>query len=126
MCHEPHPRAAPHQPFRRRSGRAGRALVAFGAAPAFAVGHPEPGGSGGAPVILNPVPTPRVPLGHVAGPVLGLSRTGYPASSHVHTVVIGGMPGGQIALIAAAAAPLAAILAITVDRLRAAAVPRFS
>ena len=63
---------------------------------------------------------PRVPLGHVAGPMLRPGRAGYPSISHVHTVVIGGMPGWQITLIAVAAALLAATLAITVDRLRAA------
>jgi hypothetical protein len=39
-----------------------------------------------------------------------------PAST-VHTVVVGGMPGWQIALIAAAAAVLAAALAVLADRL---------
>jgi len=38
----------------------------------------------------------------------------------VHTVVTGGMPGWQITLIALASAVLAAALAITVDRARAA------
>ncbi|HEY2130438.1 MAG TPA: hypothetical protein VGH77_24990 [Streptosporangiaceae bacterium] len=41
--------------------------------------------------------------------------TKQPAS--VHTVVVGGMPGWQIALIAAGAAVLAAALAVAVDRL---------
>jgi hypothetical protein len=41
--------------------------------------------------------------------------TKQPAS--VHTVVVGGMPGWQIALIAAGAAVLAAVLAVAVDRL---------
>jgi hypothetical protein len=38
----------------------------------------------------------------------------------VHTVVIGGMPGWQIALIAAAAALIAATVAVLVDRARTA------
>lgn len=41
--------------------------------------------------------------------------TKQPAS--VHTVMVGGMPGWQIALIAAGAAVLAAALAVAVDRL---------
>jgi hypothetical protein len=38
----------------------------------------------------------------------------------VHTVVVGGMPGWQIALIAIGAALLAAIAAVLADRARAA------
>ena len=70
------------------------ALVAFGATPAFA----------------------SLPPGHVPGP----NRAGYPPVSHVHTIVTGGMPGWQIALIAIAAALLAAATAVLVDRARAA------
>ena len=43
-----------------------------------------------------------------------------PAQPQVHTVIVGGMPGWQIALIAAAAALAAALLAVLVDRARAA------
>ena len=70
------------------------ALVAF-ATPAFAVTYPEPGG-GSAPIPLNPAPAPP--------PV------------QIHTIVTGGMPGWQIALIAAGAALLAAVAAVLVDR----------
>ena len=49
-----------------------------------------------------------------AGPVTGAITNHPPA---VHTVVVGGMPGWQIALIAAGAAVLAAALAVAVDRL---------
>ncbi len=38
----------------------------------------------------------------------------------IHTVTAGGMPGWQITLIAAGAAVLAALLAVTADRVRAA------
>jgi hypothetical protein len=73
------------------------ALLAFGAAPAFAaVWPPGPGG----------------PAGAVAPPA--------PASVQVHTIVTGGMPGWQITLIAVGAALLAATLAVLVDRARAA------
>ena len=50
---------------------------------------------------------PPLPAGHVIGPV-------YKAP--VHTVVIGGMPGWQITLIAIAAALLTATVAVLVDR----------
>lgn len=58
--------------------------------------------------IAPPAPASQtIPL---TGPI-----TKQPAS--VHTVVVGGMPGWQIALIAAGAAVLAAALAVAVDRL---------
>ena len=63
-------------------------LVAFGAAPAFAVPPPAHDGSAGAPV----------------------------PSAGVHTVVSGGMPGWQITLIAVGAALLAATAAVLVYR----------
>jgi hypothetical protein len=69
------------------------ALVAFGATPAFA----------------------SLPPGHV----LGRNRAGYPPVSHVHTIVTGGIPGWQIALIVIAAL-FAAATAVLVDRARAA------
>jgi hypothetical protein len=48
------------------------------------------------------------PPGENAGPVL--------APPQVHTIVVGGMPGWQIALIAAAAALVAAAVGVLVDR----------
>ena len=75
------------------AGLAG-ALVAFGATPAFAtLVPPESGGPAGAPVSSAPV--------------------------QVHTIVAGGMPGWQIALIAAGAALVAATVAVLLDRARA-------
>jgi hypothetical protein len=74
------------------AGLAG-ALVALGTTPAFAARVPEAGGSGGAPV--------------------------PPAPVQVHTVVASGMPGWQIALIAAGAALAAATIAVLLDRARA-------
>ena len=56
---------------------------------------------------------PPAPAGE-SGPVTG-SITKHPAT--VHTVLVGGMPGWQIALIAAGAAVLAAALAVVADRL---------
>jgi hypothetical protein len=50
---------------------------------------------------------PVLPLGHVAGLVSKLP---------VHTVVVGGMPGWQIALIAVGAALFAATVAVLLDR----------
>jgi len=54
----------------------------------------------------------NVPPGGTAGPVQ--------APPQVHTVVVGGMPGWQIALIAAGAALAAAAVALLLDRARAA------
>jgi hypothetical protein len=66
------------------------------------------------------------PPGGTAGPASGLTRsvpwpktTAVPTPPQVHTVVIGGMPGWQITLIAAAAALLAAVVAVSLDRARA-------
>jgi hypothetical protein len=78
------------------AGLAG-ALVAFGATPAFAM-HVPPPGSG---VTTSPVGTTTPPV-------------------EVHTVVIGGTPGWQIALIAVVAALLAATAAVLADRARSA------
>ena len=66
------------------------AVLAFTAASpaAFAIRVPPPGGAGG------PAPAPP----------------------QLHTVVTGGMPGWQITLIAATAALLAAVLAVSLDR----------
>jgi hypothetical protein len=68
-------------------------LVVFGAAPAFAM-IPGPGGSPVSPA------SPAIP----------------PAV--VHTVVVGGTPGWQIALIAIGSALVAAAAAILADRAR--------
>jgi hypothetical protein len=69
------------------------AVVAF-ATPAFAVNYPlpiDPGTSGGTSTAPAPV---------------------------VHTVIVGGMPGWQIALIAAGAALVAATAALLFERAR--------
>ena len=71
------------------------AVLAF-AAPAFAQTVPIPGDTFGTPA---PVPA-QVPV-------------------QVRTIVAGGMPGWQIALIAAAAALVAATVAVLVNRARA-------
>jgi hypothetical protein len=72
-------------------------------------------------VIMNPIRRlaaaqsfPSPPPGQVA--VLGPNRAGYPTTSYVRTVVIGGMPGWQIALIAAVAALFAATVAVLANR----------
>ena len=76
------------------TGLAG-ALVAFGATPAFAMHEPPPGSG----VITSPVGATTTPV-------------------QVHTVVVGGMPGWQIALIAVLAALVAATVAVLADRAR--------
>jgi hypothetical protein len=88
-------------------------LAAATAAPAaFAAMTVPPPSSGPAGITLPPEPPgwnkhPPLPAGHVVGPVYKVP---------VHTVVIGGMPGWQIALIAAAAAALAAAVAVFLNR----------
>ena len=74
-------------------GLATTALALTAASPAaFAIRVPPPGDSGGS----------------------------APAPPQIHTIVTGGMPGWQITLIAAGAALLAAVLAVILDRARAA------
>jgi hypothetical protein len=80
------------------AGLAG-ALVAFGATPAFAMHEPPPGSGSG--ITTSPVGTTTPPV-------------------EVHTVVVGGMPGWQIALIAVVAALFAATVAVLADRSRSA------
>jgi hypothetical protein len=92
------------------------ALVAFGAAPAFASLPPGHGGPAAGTALPRPPgwnKHPPLPPGHFTGPV-------HTATVPAHTVVIGGMPGWQIALIAIAAALVAATVAVLVDRARAA------
>src|ERR1700748_171923 len=84
------------RPFRRIAVMLGAfaasvLVVLTGATTAFAYEVPPPGGPAG----------PAQPL-------------------RVHTIVTGGMPGWQIALIAIGAAILAAALAVTLDRARTA------
>jgi hypothetical protein len=73
--------------------------VAFGATPAFAMHVPPPGSGSG--VTTSSVGTTPPPV-------------------EVHTVVVGGMPGWQIALIAVVAALVAATVAVFADRARTA------
>jgi hypothetical protein len=99
--------------------------LAAAAPTAFAAGYPTPGagGPGGmAPPPLLPIRAkhPPLPPGHVTGPALRYNRAGSPLVSHVHTVVVGGMPGWQIALIAVGAALAAATIAVLADRVWAA------
>jgi hypothetical protein len=61
----------------------------------------------------------EVPTGALPAPLTAhLHQLAHQAPSPVpgHTVVVGGMPGWQITLIAAGAAVLAAVLAVTADR----------
>ena len=75
--------------------------LALAAPAAFAVTHPTPGPAG----YLTP-----------GGPGFPVPPPGPPPAALVHTVVVGGMPGWQIALIAIGAALLAAALAVLADR----------
>jgi len=78
------------------------ALLAFGAAAPAAFARSAPP----SPPMWDHKPIPLIPA-HGTGPVYKVP---------VHTVVIGGMPGWQIALIAAGAALLAATAAVVVYR----------
>jgi hypothetical protein len=91
------------------AGLAG-ALLAFAAAAPAALARSAPP----SPPTWERKPLP-LPSGHIRQPV-HLAPVRIP----VHTVVIGGMPGWQIALIAAGAALVAATVAVLVDRARAA------
>jgi hypothetical protein len=80
------------------AGLATAALAFTAASPAaFAIRVPPPGGAASGTTRSVPWPTTTAP-------------------AQAHTVVIGGMPGWQIALIAAVAALLAAVLAVSLDR----------
>jgi hypothetical protein len=72
------------------------AVLALGATPAFAMVVPPPGAS---------VTGGRVPASSVS-----------PATTVTRTVLVGGMPGWQIALIAVGAALIAAVVAVLADR----------
>jgi hypothetical protein len=92
------------------------ALLAFGTTPAFASLPPGHGGPAGGAALPRPPgwnKDPPLPPGHFTGPV-------HAATVPARTVIIGGMPGWQIALIAVAAASLGAMVAVLVDRARAA------
>lgn len=54
------------------------------------------------------------------GSTVGPSVSPAQVPAPIHTVITGGMPAWQVTLIAAGAAILAAILAVTADRTRAA------
>jgi hypothetical protein len=73
--------------------------LAMAAPAAFAVTHPTPGPAD----YITPQPGLPLPLP-------------LPPPLHVHTVVVGGMPGWQIALIAMGAALVAAAAAVLADR----------
>lgn len=90
-------------------------LVAFGATAALAMPVPDPG-AGYTPVFARPVPIPGTEF-RPSAPVPG------PARTVTHTVVMGGMPGWQITLIAVGAALLAATVTVLADRVRAARRP---
>jgi hypothetical protein len=88
---------------------AGALLAATAAAPAALADHVPP-----SPPTWEREPRP-LPSGHIHQPV-HLAPVRIP----VHTVVIGGMPGWHITLIAVAAALAAAVIAVLLDRARAA------
>ena len=95
----PHPRAAA-----RKAAARLRILGAFMAATAFGLLAL----AAGSPAMAATVSVPHY------GPSVPVPPAQVPATTHI--VAAGGMPGWQIALIAAGAAVLAALLAVTADR----------
>jgi hypothetical protein len=96
-------------------------LLAMAAAPAADASITHYGGGPAA----TPAPPVSYPCTPECSPVLDkrllLSHEHSTGTVyHVHTVVVGGTPGWQIALIAASAALLAAIIAVLLDRARTA------
>jgi hypothetical protein len=96
---------------------AGALLALTAASPAHA-SLPPPGGGAG----YTPAPPVSYPCSPECSPLLDkhlilshghLTGTAY----RVHTVVVGGMPGWQITLIAAVAALAAATIAVLADRI---------
>jgi hypothetical protein len=92
------------------------ALAAFGTAPAFAMKH-----LGLVPDSAPPTPPVSYPCTPECSPLLDkhlLVSHGHWTGTvhHVHTIMVGGMPGWQIALIATGAALFAAIVAVLLDR----------
>jgi len=83
------------------AGLAGALLAFAGAAPAALASPPPPRPPGWPPLPPGWNKHPPLPPRHI---------------SQVHTIVIGGMPGWQIALIAVGAALLAATAAVLLDR----------
>ena len=82
--------------------------LALTAPAAFALPVPPSGGSGAT--------SPPEPPGWTKHPALPPPHIHQPVHVPVHTVVIGGMPGWQIALIAIGAALFAASVAVLLDR----------
>jgi hypothetical protein len=102
--HGPHPRPAARKAATRLRRLAGLlAAVTCGLLASAAVAP--------AAFAMIPVPGP----GGQYGPVRPA-----PVPAPIHTMTAAGIPGWQIALIAAGAALLAALLAVTADRVRAA------
>ena len=102
----------------RRLGAVLAGLLAAGAGALLAVAAAAP-----ALALPGPGPIPRPPDGPPEPwPGANLPAARVPPAIHTvtRTVVVGGMPGWQIAVIAAAAALLAAALAVLADRARAA------
>ncbi len=95
------------------AGLAG-ALLAFAAAAPAALALPMP--SPPPPGLLQHPPVLPSEPGMIEPPAVLPAQLTRPVTGPVHTAVIGGMPGWQIALIAVAAALFAAMIAVLADR----------
>jgi hypothetical protein len=81
--------------------------------------HPVCPMAGVLAVLATALPAAATTLAALALPVLSMGGDGTVQPLPVRTIVVGGMPGWQIALIAAGAAVVAATSAVLVDRARA-------
>ena len=90
------------------------ALLAFTAAAPAALALPMP--SPPPPGLLQHPPVLPSEPGMIEPPAVLPAQLNRPVTGPVHTAVIGGMPGWQIALIAVAAALFAAMIAVLADR----------
>jgi hypothetical protein len=110
------------------AGLAGTLLALSAGAPAAFAMTPPPiseGGGAGSPVparVHTWVGPPSGPLSRFQPGPVQLSRPPHHTSvpAHVHAAMTGGMPGWQITLIAIGAALAAAMVAVILDRVRAA------
>jgi hypothetical protein len=101
----------PNPTLRRAAGTLAGIATAVLASPAAALASASPRPARPAPADSRPANWPPLPPGWNKHP---------PLPTHAHTITVGGTPGWQITLIAAAAALLATVVAVTIHRVRAA------
>jgi hypothetical protein len=113
MSHIPHPR-------RIAAAFAALAAACLGLAVTASAAFAQVPGSPGYQALPASLVRQALLQGEDLGPVSGTGTAQSGALTVTRTIVVGGMPGWQIALIAAGAALLTATLAVVADRARAA------